>query len=80
MDGNLWYTPAPFGQVPNPNRQRVDSNINDYQPVDRQTIFVLGSEGNLWYTPAPFGQVPNANRRQVDGNVSPPFGGSSGED
>jgi hypothetical protein len=27
-DGNLWFTPAPFGPpIPNPKRQQVDSHV-----------------------------------------------------
>jgi len=64
-DGNLWYTPGPFGQVPNPNRIQVDGNVVDFQAVDSNTVYVRGSDGNIWYTPASFGQVPNPNRIQV---------------
>ena len=68
-DGNLWYTPGPFGQVPNSRRSQVDGNVIGFQAVDANNVFVLGSDGNLWYTPGPFGQVPNQRRIQVDGNV-----------
>jgi hypothetical protein len=33
-DGKLWYTPSPFGQVPNPRRIQVDDNVRDFQAVD----------------------------------------------
>jgi hypothetical protein len=69
FDFNLWYTPAPFGQVPNPNRLRVDGNVLDWRAAGDKTVFVLGYDRNLWYTPAPFGQVPNPNRLLVDSNA-----------
>jgi hypothetical protein len=30
------------------SRQPVDSNVNDIQPLDADTIFVMGRDGNLW--------------------------------
>jgi hypothetical protein len=30
------------------SRQPVDSNVNDIQPLDADTIFVMGHDGNLW--------------------------------
>jgi hypothetical protein len=68
-DGNLWYTPAPFGQVPNPKRLQVDTKVGNYWATDDQHLFVLGEDDNLWYTPAPFGQVPNRNRQLVAEHV-----------
>jgi hypothetical protein len=71
-DGNLWYTPGPFGQVPNPNRGQVDGNVKAIDVVDSQNVFVLGNDGNLWYTRGPFLPnlpIPNPNRGQVDGDV-----------
>ena len=40
-DGNLWYTPAPFGQVPNPKRLQVDGSVSpgpDSPPALSQQI------------------------------------------
>ena len=76
QDGNLWFTPAPFGQVPNPNRVLVDSNIIGFVPmnagVDIPVVYVLGSDRILWSTPGPFfgGEpVPNPNRVELDSLV-----------
>ena len=68
-DGKLWYTPGPFGQVPNPKRIQVDGNVRDFQAMDSDKVFVLGTDGKLWYTPEPFGKIPNPKRLQVDNNV-----------
>jgi hypothetical protein len=72
-NGNLWYTPGPFGQVPNPHRLWVDGKVAAFLPSQLRFssgAYVLGTDGNLRDTPAPFGQVPNQHRAQVDGNVA----------
>jgi hypothetical protein len=57
-DGNLWYEPAPYGDVSTVirNRLQVDGNVTQF--------WALVETG-------PWGNVANtiANRRQVDGNV-----------
>ncbi len=69
-DGNLWLehsvnlispgAPGTFGQVP-PPREHVDGNVAAFQPLDPNTVYVLGSDGNLWLEHSiggKFGQVP----------------------
>jgi len=71
-DGNLWFTPAPFGAVPDPNRRQVDGNVAAFQGLDAAQAYVLGTDGNLWLESAQnghWGQVPPP-RVQVDGNVA----------
>jgi hypothetical protein len=60
---------APFRPFGPPNRQQIDGNVRAFQPLDLQTVVVLGTEGNLWLEQAPFGKVPRA-RTQIDGNVA----------
>jgi hypothetical protein len=68
----LWYTPAPFGEVPNPSRSQVFSgngDLSDFQAVDGQGAFFKQSQDHLLYIPAPF-VIPNPNQQQGYGNVN----------
>jgi len=38
-------------------RLPVDANVNDIQPIDFNTIFVLGHDGALWLETGPFGDI-----------------------
>jgi hypothetical protein len=67
-DGNLWIEFGPFGTVPPPNRQHIDANVLDFQPLDLNDIVVLRSDGSLWLETAPFGNAP-PTRQQIDGDV-----------
>jgi hypothetical protein len=70
-DRKLWLEQSVnglFGAVP-PPRQQVDANVEDFQPLDGETIYVLGTDGKLWLEHAPFNNIP-PKREQVDGNVA----------
>src|ERR1700691_183865 len=71
-DGNLWYTPAPFGTVPNPGRKQIATSVASCIPLSGSAVFLqqtLFSGANLWYVPAPFGQVPNPGQQRIDANA-----------
>lgn len=79
-DGNLWqeFGPfSPYAPVPLPPcnggkvscRNLVDANVSSFQPVDSDTVYVVGTDGNLWLEFGPFGNQVPPNRVQVDGNV-----------
>ena len=58
-DGNLWYEPAPYGDVSQviANRLQVDGSVSQFWALDSQRIFVLGTDGNLWFETGPWGDV-----------------------
>ena len=76
-DLNLWYEPAPFGNlnIMESNRTQIDANANDFQPISflngASAVLVLGHDGNLWLEYAPYKGVANTvqTRKSVDGNV-----------
>jgi hypothetical protein len=46
----------------------VDRSLLTFQPLDINTVIVLGSDGNLWLEHAPSGNPP-PTRQQIDANV-----------
>jgi hypothetical protein len=72
-DGTLWLTPAPFGQVANPNRTEVDNNVVGCSAVDANTVYVLDRDGSLWLEHGPFD-----HGTPVDANVMVQPGSSHG--
>jgi hypothetical protein len=53
----------------------VDGNVADFQALDSNFIYVLGTDGNLWFEHSvngKFGQIPPP-RGKVDANVMPPL-------
>jgi hypothetical protein len=68
-DRNFWLETGPFkknGPIP-PGRTPVDSNVFDFESVDKNNVYVLRTDGNLWLESAPWGQVPPG--KPVAGNV-----------
>jgi hypothetical protein len=55
-----------------PSRQQVDTNVEDFQAFDVNTVYVLGTDLNLWLEHGPFGASVPPARQQIDGRVKPP--------
>ena len=55
-----------MGTVP-PSRQLVDRNVQAFQTINANQVYVLGSNGNLWLESGPWGTVP-PHRVQIGGS------------
>jgi hypothetical protein len=53
QDGNLWFIPGSFGEVPNPGRVLIQSNVATFQCVAIEYVYTITRDRNLWFVDNP---------------------------